>query len=363
MIMKNDNPLSRREFLKLGGLTAGGLALNSWDHRYQFDPFPDGEMLARVTTEYVNVRSRPDLSSELVGTLLEDEVVPCLREVVGGRFSMPYFQSQRWIETPVGFIWSPLMQPVDNLPNSPILQLNETSLGPGLWVEVTVPWVDLVLVNSEPMSPALRYRVDEGKPPRLYYSQIIWVDQIKMDENQQVWYRINERYGYGDIFWGKAEAFRPLTREEISPINPESENKRIDINLLKQTLSCYENDREVYFCRVSTGTDGEDTETPPGLYYYIWRKMLSAHMAGGTVAGGYDLAGVGFTTLFQGDGIAIHSTFWHNRYGEKTSHGCVNVSPADAKWIWRWTTPYVGYDPGDITIEGYAGTNIRVFEN
>jgi len=361
--MRKNISISRREFLKLGGLTAGGLAVKSWDDRYAFDPFPDAERLARVTEVYVNVRSRPDLNSDLVGTYNEDEIVPCLREIVGGRFSMPYRSSQRWIETPTGYIWSPLLQPVANNINSPILELSETSLGAGMWVEVTIPWVDVVLVNTEPMSPALRDRAAEGKLPRLYYSQVLWVDQIKMDENQQVWYRINERYSYGDVFWGKAEAFRQMTVAEVAPISPEAENKRIDINLLKQTLSCYENDREVYFCRISTGMEGEETETPPGLYYYIWRKMLSAHMSGGTTGGGWDLAGVGFTTLFQGDGIAIHSTFWHNNYGERTSRGCVNVRPQDAKWIWRWSTPHVGYDPGDITITDFSGTNIRVLEN
>ena len=315
-----------------------------------------------MTEVFVNVRSRPDLNSDLVGTYNEDDIVPCLREIVGGRFSMPYRSSQRWVETPVGYIWSPLLQPVENKVNSPILQLNETSLGEGMWVEVTVPWVDVTLVNAEPFSPALRDRAAEGKLPRLYYSQILWVDQIKM-EGEQVWYRINERFSYGDVFWGKAEAFRPLSIEEVAPISPEADNKRIDINLLKQTLSCYENDREVYFCRVSTGMESEETETPPGLYYYVWRKMLSAHMSGGTTGGGWDLAGVGFTTLFQGDGIAIHSTFWHNNYGERTSRGCVNAAPQDAKWIWRWSTPVVGYDPGDITVTDYSGTNIRVLEN
>jgi lipoprotein-anchoring transpeptidase ErfK/SrfK len=360
--MQKNRPISRREFLKLGGAAAGGLALNSWDTRYAFDDFPDAERLARVTEVYVNVRSLPKLDSALVGTYNEDDIVPCLREVVGGRWSMPFRTSQRWVETPMGYVWSPLLQPVENKPNTPILQLQETSLGSGMWVEVTVPWVDVQLVNKDPQSPALQDRAADGKGPRLYYSQVLWADQIKVDEQQQVWYRINERYSYGDIFWGKAEAFRPLSVEEVSPISPEAENKRIDVNLHDQTLSCFENDREVFFCRVSTGMEGEETETPPGLYYYVWRKMLSSHMSGGTTGGGWDIAGVGFTTLFQGDGIAIHSTFWHNNYGERTSRGCVNVRPEDAKWIWRWSTPLVGYDPGDITITDFSGTNIRVLE-
>lgn len=83
-------------------------------------------------------------------------------------------------------------------------------------------------------------------------------------------------------------------------------------------------------------------------------------MTGGTTGGGYDLAGVSWTTLFVGNGVAIHSTFWHNNFGEPTSHGCVNAAPEDAKWIFRWTKPIVAYDPGDLTVGMPGGTLIEV---
>jgi lipoprotein-anchoring transpeptidase ErfK/SrfK len=76
-------------------------------------------------------------------------------------------------------------------------------------------------------------------------------------------------------------------------------------------------------------------------------------MSGGTTGGGYDLPGIGWTTLFVGTGVALHSTFWHNNFGgELMSHGCVNCRPDDAKWVFRWTFPPVPNDPGDVTVEG-----------
>ena len=45
--------------------------------------------------------------------------------------------------------------------------------------------------------------------------------------------------------------------------------------------------------------------------------------------------------VISGEGVAIHGAFWHNDFGERRSHGCVNVTPEDAKWIFRWTTPYI----------------------
>jgi len=65
------------------------------------------------------------------------------------------------------------------------------------------------------------------------------------------------------------------------------------------------------------------------------------------------------------DGVAIHSTFWHNNLGVPVSHGCVNVTPEDAHWIFRWTNPRVPYDPGDIdvtTMKLPAGTEVDVIE-
>jgi lipoprotein-anchoring transpeptidase ErfK/SrfK len=100
-------------------------------------------------------------------------------------------------------------------------------------------------------------------------------------------------------------------------------------------------------------------ETPLGTRP-IWRKLFSVHMTGGSTGGGYDLTGVSWTTLFEGNGVAIHSTFWHNNFGEAMSQGCVNCRPEDAKWIFRWTQPVVSYDPGDVTVSWPGGTQVEV---
>jgi lipoprotein-anchoring transpeptidase ErfK/SrfK len=85
-------------------------------------------------------------------------------------------------------------------------------------------------------------------------------------------------------------------------------------------------------------------------------------MSGGTTGGGYDLPGIGWVTLFVSNGVAIHSTFWHNNFGFPMSHGCVNARPQDAQWIFRWTTPFIDYDPGDATVSMPGGTRVLVAE-
>jgi lipoprotein-anchoring transpeptidase ErfK/SrfK len=359
--------INRREFLKLAALGLGSLALRAMPRLYQLPDFPKSERLGRIFVK-VDVKAKPVYDSQTVGALYDDSVVPWLHEVAG---SHPYRFKQRWVEIPDGYVWASDVQPVRNLPNQPVKDLPQTSLGPGMWVEVTVPYVDVILANPPARSFWLKYRQDIQMPARLYYSQILWVDQMKTDEAGQVWYRLNERYGYGDIFWAVAEAFRPLSVEEMAPITPDVADKRVVVNVNEQfqTLSCFEANTEVYFCTVSAGKkfdpEGKQLEhssTPMGKHY-IWRKQVSTHMSGGTTGGGYDLPGIGWTTLFVGTGVAIHSTFWHNNFGgELMSHGCVNARPEDARWVFRWTQPIVPYDPGDVTVEGMTATTVEVIE-
>jgi hypothetical protein len=358
-------PYSRRDFLKAAALGLGGLALPGG--RPKLEPalpaalpeFPGAERLGRVLDGSVKLKARPDIDSADVGILYEDDVVVWLRELVGSR---PMWFTQRFVETPDGYIYAPNLQPVRNQLNEPVTE----APGPdGMWVEVSVPYVDLTLENPPGRAPWL----DHTLYPRLYYSQIMWVDEIKTEAGGQVFYRVSDRYGgFGDRFWAAAEALRPLTAEEIAPIRPEAEGKRVKINLSTQTLSCYEGDREVYFCRVSTGPKVSSDSSPkprwatPIGMHTVWRKLYSTHMTGGTTGGGYDLPGIGWTVLFSGQGMAIHSTFWHNSYGVPRSHGCVNAQPEDAKWIFRWTPPVVPAETGEITISGMDNIRVEVIE-
>jgi hypothetical protein len=196
----------------------------------------------------------------------------------------------------------------------------------------------------------------------------MWVDQIKVDSGA-TWYRVREKYGtFGDVFWAPGEAFRMIPPAEMQPISPDVSDKRVEVDLLHQTMSCYEGNAEVFFCTVSTGGkyDAEgnpiDTWSTPVGRHSIWRKMVSVHMTGGTTGGGYDLPGIGWTVLFSGNGVAVHSTFWHNSYGIPRSHGCVNARPEDARFIFRWTQPSVEYEAGDVTISGDGSTKVFVKE-
>jgi hypothetical protein len=358
--------LSRRDFLKLAGLSAGALALQPLipgtlvsraESGAGLPKFPAGDLLGRnCSGGKIEIKVRPDAGAPTASEIFEDTVLPWLREV--NALAPDYNRiNQRWVETPDGYVYAADFQPCLNLPNTPIAA--QPAGQPGFWAEVTVPYVDLILANPPARSPGVIAQLAQGVQPRLYYSQVLWIDAIKTSDTGTIQYRFSEDGGrppgvtggsYGDLFWLEGTALRPLTPEDIAPIDPDVDpaTKHIEVNLTYQTLSCLEGKSEVYFCRVSTGEAPGDT--PVGDSYPIGRKALSIHMSGGNRNTGYDGPAISWTTLFISSiGDAIHAATWHNDFGTPRSHGCVNCRPEDAKWIFRWTQPTVTLDQSDIT--------------
>jgi lipoprotein-anchoring transpeptidase ErfK/SrfK len=54
----------------------------------------------------------------------------------------------------------------------------------------------------------------------------------------------------------------------------------------------------------------------------------------------YSLHDVPWTQFFF-ENYAIHGVYWHDGFGNRRSHGCINMSPTDAKWLYEWTEPKV----------------------
>jgi len=367
----NSKPINRRTFLKNSalGLASAVILPGFSQEKMLFDELPQSEYFGRNTVyqpHSLPIRSRPSVDGTVIRTMEEDEVIPWFREVVGEHpIGRP---NRRWVETREGFVYAPSLQKIKNILNEPITTILQTGEEDGMWVEVTVPYVNLELINPPVRSPLFQ----ETRPGlwRLYYGQVIWADAVQSTEDGRVLYRINEKFGYGDIFLADATAFHVITPEEISPIHPEVSDKRIIVNLNQQTLSCIENgNNEVYFCRISSGKTLDELGNPVDTWktpvgsHWIWRKMISNHMASNDGQGtSWDLFGIGWTSYFVGSGVAIHSTFWHNDFGTPKSKGCVNALTEDAKWIFRWTTPQVTYNPGDVTDNSYQGTRIEVIE-
>jgi hypothetical protein len=127
--------------------------------------------------------------------------------------------------------------------------------------------------------------------------------------------------------------------------------KWIYVDLFQQTLTAYEGDRMAFTTLAATGVWG--TWTRPGVFH-IRKKYESTLMAGSSTqdkSDYYYLENVPWTMYFD-KSRAIHGNYWHNKMGAPHSHGCVNVTVADAHWLFDWapegTWVYV-FDPSGKT--------------
>lgn len=111
-----------------------------------------------------------------------------------------------------------------------------------------------------------------------------------------------------------------------------SPERWIDVNLSTQTIVAYEGDVPVFSTLVSTGMWNFPTVTGD---FHTYLKYESQDMNGYLLGYDYYLTDVPYVMYFYED-YAIHGAYWHNSFGTPMSHGCVNVSPVDAGWLFEW---------------------------
>lgn len=328
--------LSRRDFLKYTGKAFLSLWMmpildRGWlPNKVQPN---DGLTLefGRVIPSALNVYNKPSKEAELVKTIWNDDVLPISGATIGDE--EPAY-NRIWYELEgIGFVHSGQIQPVE-IKKNPVA---ESIPDAGVLISVTVPYTDAIW---HPKSPHLIMY-------RLYYGTVFWVTERHQDKNGKIWYKIPD--DKWDIhYYVDAEHVHIITKEETAPLSPRvaHENKRIDVMLEEQAIVAYEYDRPVYLARTATGArfiDG-DFRTSPG-HYITNRKRPSRHMAAGDPAApnSYDLPGIPWVCYITESGVSFHGTYWHNDYGKPRSHGCINLTPDDARWIFRWTQPEVPY--------------------
>jgi hypothetical protein len=172
----------------------------------------------------------------------------------------------------------------------------------------------------------------------------------------------------GDEMWYLVGADQWVEQSNVSRIDvdpPPSEvgpgEKWIEVDLFEQTIAAYEGERMVYATLISSGRTA--TATPPGLYR-LWSKVREGKMSNPDVEDGspawYFIEDVPWTMYFHG-GYSIHAAFWHDAFGFQRSHGCVNLAPQDALWLFNWANPFIPEDMKLVYIsEGTPNTWVWV---
>jgi lipoprotein-anchoring transpeptidase ErfK/SrfK len=125
-----------------------------------------------------------------------------------------------------------------------------------------------------------------------------------------------------------------ITTAKAETVNLEGYDKWIEIDLSEQRVTAYESATPVASYIVATGLDGFDT---PVGEYAIWLRVRKQTMQGGSKADSsyYNIPNVEWVSYFYQD-YALHGAWWRKKFGAPASHGCVNMTNADAQWIYNW---------------------------
>lgn len=346
-----NNVLSRREFLKLCGLSLGTLAFNPLFPRDERE-YAIG-VIGRVTHD-ISVFDEPKLEAETVGYRSRDDLLNIYYQVTP--LTGPAYNPV-WYRVWGGYVHSAFVQRMEVRFNETLDTISEE----GQLSEITIPY-------SRPYDYSSTGEWEIKSDFLLYYGSNHWVTDIVEGPDRQAWYEISDELWEGFKYYVPASHLRAIPDEELTPISPNVafEDKRIEVSKATQTLIAYEEGEIVMQTQVSTGinrggsTEGYPTITPSGVHN-IASKMPSKHMGSGGLAGtGEDfsaLPGVPWTAFFAEGGYAIHGTFWHNNFGIQMSRGCINMRNEDAKWLFRWMLPI--HPPSSWETRGF-GTQLIV---
>jgi hypothetical protein len=118
----------------------------------------------------------------------------------------------------------------------------------------------------------------------------------------------------------------------------------LDVSIANQTLVAYAGTKPIFATLVSTGEAGlHDPSTTKSTIlgeFRIFAKHRTTTMSSEVVGEEFELKDIPYVQYFQ-EGYALHAAYWHDDFGIPRSHGCINLAPDDAKWLFSWTAPEV----------------------
>ena len=109
----------------------------------------------------------------------------------------------------------------------------------------------------------------------------------------------------------------------------------IAVDTYEQSLGVYVDGALIYATLVSSGSSYFPTR--PGTFH-VWAKLDAGKMSGTYLPDRRDyyfLEDVPWILYYDGD-RALHGAYWHDNFGLRSSHGCVNLSPLDARWLFNF---------------------------
>ncbi len=153
-----------------------------------------------------------------------------------------------------------------------------------------------------------------------------------------------------DGSWIERKSLR-VARQQPRPAVDAAHSRWIDLDRDEQVMIAYDGDAPVFATLFSSGRRKNDT--PPALYRIRSKSAVTKMAAEEREASHYEVSEVPWATRFR-SGLYFHAAYWHDQFGTAQSHGCVNLAPLDAKWVYDWTAPAmpVGWNELEVAIPG-----------
>jgi lipoprotein-anchoring transpeptidase ErfK/SrfK len=172
---------------------------------------------------------------------------------------------------------------------------------------------------------------------------------------------LEERDGFVRVADGQWIARKDLrvARTRPRPAIADAHAKWIDLDRDEQVMIAYDGDTPVFATLFSSGRRKNDT--PPAIYRIRSKSALTKMSAEERESSFYEVSEVPWATRFR-SGLYFHAAYWHDRFGQANSHGCVNLSAADARWVYDWTEPVMPAGWSELEVPADGAMVVRVHD-
>lgn len=215
----------------------------------------------------------------------------------------------------------------------------------GVFLDELLPYpIGWILVNVRPSRiPGTEAFAEDSL--LLRYTVVYLYESVEIDG--WLWYQVGVDQWVHQTLIAK---YLPIER----PIDVDTE-RWVSVDLYEQVAIAYEGSTPVFTTLVSSGL--EEWATPEGLFHVYVRYPRTIMSGAGGLPDFYFLEEVPWTMYFNGD-VGLHGTYWHDGFGYRHSHGCVNLSIMDAKWLYDWASAEI-----DFSIDNDLGPAVYVYSS
>ncbi len=290
--------------------------------------------------------------------------IAAAQHVAFGRIVKTSDRCRAWIEVaPRGWVCARDVEPSDAPPAATAVPRK---------VRTGTSWVGMDLRTEAPpawpfawaLEPQRWRRRDQGKklrPPRP--TPVLAAPEADAEVVRELAPRtaVAVREADGDFVriadgeWVAARELRVIT-PAARPAGVGEDEKWIDVDLAAQVLVAYEGDTPVYATLVSTG---RRNGTPTGIYRITIKQAVATMRDAQGPDTRWNHPDVPFVMRFR-ERYALHGAYWHDRFGNAQSVGCVNLAPEDARWLFAWTTPVAPIGWLQWIVRDDTGTVVRI---